>query len=421
MKLKVLHIVTAFPRWPGDIITPWMVELVRRSRERGLDARVLAPAYRGGGARQVEGIPVHRFRYAPAGWETLTHDETVPDRVRRSPAYAALVPLYLAGGVLAGWRAGTEAPDLVHVHWPMPHALFGAAARAASAGRTALVCSFYSVELTWVSHRLRWLLPFLRWSARTADAVTAISRPTAAMVREISGVQARVVPFAAATGGAEKGRGASPSLPPLSGGPDEPIRILFVGRLVERKGVEHLVRALPEVLARRPAELTVVGEGDWEPVIRQAAGAAGVDDRVRLTGYVDRDRLEQLYDSADMFVLPAVVDRKGDTEGLGVVLLEAMRAGRPVIASRVGGITDIVEHGRSGWLVEPADASALARMILEVAADPGAARRVAGEGRRRVLEEFSWDGVLDGLEKAYAAAIAARRRGRKPGEEERGA
>jgi len=407
-------VVTAFPRWPGDVITPWMVELVRRSRERGLDAEVLAPAYRGGGSREVEGIPVRRFRYAPAAWETLTHDETVPDRVGRSPAYAALVPPYLAGGVLAGWRAGGEAPDVVHVHWPMPHALFGAAARAASGGRTALVCSFYSVELTWVSRRLRPLVPFLRWSARTADGVTAISRSTAAMVRELAHVEPRVIPFAAAAGsGGEAGPRVRPDgeRPPLSGGPDEPLRILFVGRLVERKGVEHLVRALPLVRRERAAELTVVGEGEWEPVIREAAREAGVEGQVRLTGYVDRSSLEGLYREADLFVLPAVVDRKGGTEGLGVVLLEAMRAGRPVIASRVGGIPDIVEHGRSGWLVPPAEPGALAAAILGAARDPGAARAVAEEGRRRAVEEFSWDGILDDLESVYGAAVAARRGG----------
>lgn len=399
--------VTAFPRHPGDVITPWMVELVRRSRERGMDARVLAPAYRGDGATEVEGIPVRRFRYAPAAWETLTHDETVPDRIRRSPAYAALVPPYLAGGIAAALREGRERPDVVHVHWPMPHALFGAAARWASGGTSALVCSFYSVELTWVSRRMRWLLPFLRWSARTADAVTAISGPTADLVREVADVEVRVVPFAAAVGGGPD-EGAPPPRVPLSGGPGEPLELLFVGRLVERKGVEFLVRALPAILSRRPARLTVVGEGEWEPVITEAVRASGVGEQVRFTGYVSGETLAELYRKTDLFVLPAVVDRKGDTEGLGVVLLEAMRQGRPVLASRVGGIPDIVVHDRSGWLVPPRDPAALAEAVEHIASDPERTRRVAREGRRRAEEDFSWERVLDGLEEAYAAALARR-------------
>jgi glycosyltransferase involved in cell wall biosynthesis len=408
--MTVVHVVTAFPRHPGDVITPWMVELVRRSRERGLDARVLAPSYRGDGALEVEGIPVRRFRYAPAPWETLTHDETVPDRIRRSPAFAGLVPLYLLGGSVASLGVGRERPDIVHVHWPMPHALFGAAARWASGRRSALVCSFYSVELTWVSRRMRWLLPFLRWSARTADQVTAISHPTANLVREITGVEARVVPFAAAVGDGSA-RDEGEARPPLSGGPGAPLELLFVGRLVERKGVEVLIRALPAILRRRPAHLTVVGEGEWEPVIREAIREAGVEERVRLTGYVSRVTLSRLYRRADLFVLPAVVDRKGDTEGLGVVLLEAMRQGRPVLASRVGGIPDIVVHDRSGWLVPPGDPEALAEAVLRAAADPDRTRAVAREGRRRAVEDFSWDRVLGGLEDAYAAALARRSAG----------
>jgi phosphatidylinositol alpha-1,6-mannosyltransferase len=409
--MKVLHVVTAFPRGAGDIITPWMVELVRRSRARGIEAEVLAPAYRGGGAREVEGIPVHRFRYAPARWETLTHDETVPDRIRRSPFHAALVPLYLVGGCLAAWRLGRGRPDLVHVHWPVPHALFGAAARRASGARTALVCSFYSVEINWVSRRLRWLLPLLRWSARTADAVTAISSSTARLVRDTTGVEASVVPFAAAV--ADEGLGAEggETRSPLSAGPGEPVELLFVGRLVERKGVEVLVRALPSLLRERPVRLTIVGEGEWEPVIRAAIRDAGVEDRVRLTGYVSRDELTTLYGTSDILVLPAVVDRKGDTEGLGVVLLEALRRGRPVVASRVGGIPDIVEHGQTGWLVPPGDSEALAATILGVVRDPEEARRVADRGRRRAQEDFSWERVLDRLGDVYARAVAHRRAG----------
>ena len=403
--------VTAFPRDEEDVITPWMVEMIRRSRQRGLEAEVLAPAYRGSDDDELRGIPVRRFRYAPAAWETLTHDETAPDRVRRSPLHAALVPLYLAAGTAAAWRMGRERPDVVHVHWPVPHALFGAAARAGSGGRTAMVCSYYAVEVNWVLHRMRWLRPLLRWSARTADAVTAISTSTAGKIRDVADRTARVVPFAAALGAEHtppgtRGAGDGAAREPVAG--DGPLRLLFVGRLVERKGVEVLVRALPRVLEERDAVLTVVGEGEREGAIRVAAREAGVEDRVELTGYVSREELSRRYASCDIFVLPAVVDRKGDTEGLGVVLLEALKHERPVVASRVGGIPDIVEEGRTGWLVPPGDAAALADRILELARLPRKARRTAREGRAIVEERFGWDRVLDDLVGAYREARETR-------------
>ncbi|MGH7541970.1 MAG: glycosyltransferase, partial [Gemmatimonadota bacterium] len=135
--MKVIHIATAFPRREDDPITPWLGTLLLSLRDRGLEVEVLAPAYRGSRTHRWHGLTVHRFRYAPRGLETLTHDETAPDRLRHRPAYALLLPSYLAAGCLAAARLGARRPDVVHVHWPMPHALAGTALRAASAGHTA--------------------------------------------------------------------------------------------------------------------------------------------------------------------------------------------------------------------------------------------------------------------------------------------
>jgi glycosyltransferase involved in cell wall biosynthesis len=93
-------------------------------------------------------------------------------------------------------------------------------------------------------------------------------------------------------------------------------------------------------------------------------------------------------------VLPSVLDTRGDTEGLGVVLLEAMNHGTPVIASRVGGIPDIVEDGVSGLLVPPGDADALAAALRRLRDDPALARRLGEAGRRRLREQFSWPAIV---------------------------
>ena len=402
--MKVIHVATAFPRRRDDPITPWLVELVRRQREAGTDAQVLSPAYRGGPRADPSGLPVHRFRYAPRFLETLTHDQTVPDRIRDRPAAAALVPAYLAAGAAAAGRIGRERPDLVHVHWPMPHAIFGAAMRTASGGSTAMVCSFYSVEVNWVTHRLPWLRSFLRWTARTADAVTAISSSTAEAVRGLTDRPVAVVPYAAVI------PEVSPDLvrPALSD-PEAPLRLLFVGRLVERKGVEVLVRALARLRHRRDAELVIVGSGNREDSVQQTAAREGVAGHVHLRGFVTAEQLAREYATADIFVLPAVVDSRGDTEGLGVVLLEALAYERPIVASHAGGITDIVVDGVTGWLTDPGDAEVLAERILDVASDPVTARRVALHGKHEAERRFSWQRILAETSVAYEAAMEVRR------------
>ncbi len=405
--MKVIHVVTAFPRHDEDVITPWLGQVLLRLRASNVDARVLAPSYRGGGATEWRGVPVTRFRYAPAAWETLTHDETAPDRLRHRPWYAGLLPGYVLGGLAASIRAGLDRPDVIHVHWPVPHALFGAVGRAASDGSAAVVSSFYSVELKWIEHRLPLLVPFLRWSIESADVVTAISTATASAVGQYTRQRVRVIPFAAGlpleANVPVHGEAASTS------GEDLP-EILFVGRLVERKGLGVLVRALARMREQRPVRLTIVGAGSAEGSIRATVRAANMGDLVRFTGPISDEELARRYASADLFVLPAVVDAKGDTEGLGVVLLEALRSGLPVIGSAAGGIPDIIRDGETGWLVTPGDVVDLARAIEEALDDPSEAARRAARGLERVDARFSLDGVVASVIESYEAAIEHRRR-----------
>jgi len=408
--VRVLHVVTAFPRDDADLITPWLGQLLLAQREAGWEPSVLAPAYRGGGAVSWRGVPVRRFRYAPRALETLTHDQTVPDRVRSRPLYAALLPGYLLGGVIGAVRAASSRPDIVHVHWPFPHALFGAVTRSMSGGATALVSSFYSVEISWVESRLPFLLPALRWSIETSDGVTAISTATASAVRRHSDRTVEVIPFAAALGDDLEAMSAGRSARDADG----PLGILFVGRLVERKGVEVLVRALAILRQRVDARLTVVGAGPREESIRRTVAAEGLEEVVRLTGAVGPEALVAAYGAADVFVRPAVIDAKGDTEGLGVVLLEALHCGLPVVASDVGGIPDVVRDGTTGWLVPPGDPAALAAALLAVASDPAEAARRASLGRRHAIARFSLSGIVDRLGRCYRRALDHRRRRNGP-------
>ncbi|MDP2483208.1 MAG: glycosyltransferase family 4 protein [Candidatus Palauibacterales bacterium] len=401
--MRVVHVVTAFPRQDDDPITPWLVQLIRRQRDQGIDASVLAPAYRGGPRSEGSGLPVRRFRYAPAFLETLTHEQAVPDRIRDHPAAAMLVPPYLAAGCREATRLGRDGPDLVHVHWPMPHALFGAAMRRASGGRTAVICSFYSVEVNWVSRRMPWLGPFLDWTIRTGDAVTAISSSTAHAVNDRVDRPVSVIPYSSALPEVASGQ-----VKPALDDPQQPLRLLFVGRLVERKGVEVLVRALARLRHHREAELVIVGAGNREGSVRQTAAMEGVADHVHMLGFVSPERLAREYADADIFVLPAVRDSRGDTEGLGVVLLEAMAYERPVIASRAGGIPDIVVDGETGWLADPGDSEVLSRLILEVASDPEAARRVAARGKQEASTRFAWEHILEQTNAVYESAVRAR-------------
>lgn len=391
--MRILHVVTAFPRAPGDVITPWLVELLHRLRAAGHDVEVFTSAYRGSPDQDYAGIPVHRFRYFFRRWEKLTHEEAAPDRMRRSWLYRLMPLCFVAAGMAAIWRlARRRRYDVIHVHWPLPLALFGWAAQRAH--RAPVVTTFYGVEVRWVKTRLKPLRRFLSWAARRSAKVVAISTYTANEVRELADVLIEVIPYAAALP-------SPPSSPPTR---RDGATVLFVGRLVERKGVRHLIEAM-QLLSGSRARLVVVGEGPERPELEALAQRLQVTDRVVFRGKVSDAALREAYAGADAFVLPAVLDARGDTEGLGVVLLEAMQHSVPVIASRTGGIVDIVEDEASGLLVPPGDAPALAAALDRVLGDPALARRLGERGRERLAERFSWEAIVARYEAVYRAAV----------------
>jgi len=395
--MRILHVVTAFPRSPDDVIVPWLVELLKRLRTAGHEVEVLSSSYRGAPDQVVSGIPVHRFRYFPRRWERLTHEEAAPDRLRRGFLYRVMAVCFVAAGMVAAWRlCRRQRYDVIHVHWPFPLALFGWAAQRARPA--ALVTTFYGVELRWVKTAMPFLRGFLKWAARRSDRVVAISSYTADEVRELAPVPIEVIPY-------------TTSLPPPARRADQraagaPFTVLFVGRLVERKGVSHLVDAVSLLLPRVDVRLVIVGDGPERARIEARIREKRLDGRVAVRGRVSEAELQDAYAAADAFVLPAVVDRRGDTEGLGVVLLEAMNHRVPVIASAIGGITDIVEDGVSGLLVPPADAATLAGALERLARAPALSVSLGDAGYRRLQERFSWEAITRRWAEVYAAAAA---------------
>jgi glycosyltransferase involved in cell wall biosynthesis len=394
--VRALQIVTAYPRHEGDVITPWLSETLRGLSREGVEPEVLAPAYRGGGAAEVGGIRVFRFRYAvPASLERLTHEETTPDRLGRQPAWALLVPGYVAAGCAAAARLQRRRRyDVVHVHWPVPHGLMGWAARAA--GTRALVTTFYGAELAWAESRFPPARAFLKTYCRRGTLI-AISSATRLALERYTARPAHVVPYPA-------------SLTPVVPAEQGQLRVvgreptvLFVGRLVERKGVANLLRAAAR--SARGYRVVLVGFGPEEAALRRLAAELGLGGRVEFAGRVSEAELAERYARADVFALPATLDARGDTEGLGVVLLEALSHRVPVVATRRGGIPDIVVDGETGLLVEDGDVGALADAIDRVLANPGLGRRLAAAGAERVRREFSVESVARRLASIYREAL----------------
>jgi len=178
--------------------------------------------------------------------------------------------------------------------------------------------------------------------------------------------------------------------------------ILTVGRLVPRKDIPTLMKALVTVRDTVPdARLVVVGDGPERPRLERFARKLGLADSVNFTAFVSEDELRGLYRSAGVFVLPARYDPAGkDIEGFGIVLLEAMASGRPVIGARVGGIPSAIRD-EWGRLYTTENAKELAAHLKALLEEPGLANQMGMSGRRAVEEIYNWKYIAQRMEEIY--------------------
>lgn len=391
--MKVLYITTAYPRSESDVITPWLVETIRRLQNRGVEITVFTSSYKGLRNQTIFGTKVKRFRYFFTRWEKLTHEETAIDRVRKGLLNKILALSYLVCGTIAVWRlCRVEKFEIIHVHWPLPHFLFGFVA--GKMCQAPIVISFHGAELIAVRHKFQVLRPFLRWTIAKADRITANSTYTARAIQSILKRPVHIVPF---------GAGLPENLPrttPQHQSPNEH-NILFVGRLVERKGVKYLVEAAAILKQKLAVKINIVGSGPEILQLQELARRLKLENTVQFYGQVSFQELQHQYQKCSVFVLPAVIDSKGDTEGLGVVLIEALTYQKPVVASEVGGITDIIINEKTGLTVPPADSIKLAAAIERILTDEKLATQLASVGYNHVQRNYSWSTVIERLLDIY--------------------
>jgi len=287
----------------------------------------------------------------------IAYGSGVMGNLRRQPWRAALVPAMLGSFARAARRAARDA-DLVHAHW-LP------------AGAVALTCGKPFVVQLWgtdveLAKRAR---PLARSVLRRARLVVCASNALAQAARELGAGEVRVSP-------------SGVELPERVGEPAEPPEVLFVGRLSAEKGILELVQAADGM------KLVVAGDG---PLRERVPGALG---------FVPHHELGPLYERAAVVAVPS------HREGFGVACAEAMAAGRPVVASAVGGLLDLVVDGETGLLVPPRDVPALRAALERLLADEELRRKLGAAGRERAREHFSWPAVTAATIEAYEEALA---------------
>ncbi|MCQ2089260.1 MAG: glycosyltransferase [Fibrobacter sp.] len=396
-----------YPRFHEDAEVPWLRASVAHLRAAGVEVQVLAPTYKGLKSHEIDGVKVNRFRYAPKDWEMLTHEEGAPSKMASKPWLQLLAIPYVINGFIQCLRLCRKwKPDVIHAHWPFPHAFI--ALGAAKIFHIPLVLNFHGAELLLIRKK-KWVKPFLKFAISQAQAVFANSSFTAGKIKALRNVDVEWSPYGTTLGSChceEQGDVAIQSNAIQSHPVDGKFKILFVGRHIERKGICYLIEAA-KYLPKDKFEIRIVGVGDLtEKLKKQAQTIATSDEAITgneydgpcdiiFTGKLSPAELENEYRTANVFTLPAIVDSKGDTEGLGVVLIEAMELNLPIVASNVGGIPDVVVDNVSGLLVPEKNPEALADAFKKLAADPTLVANLLAGARKRIQDCFTWDGIIE--------------------------
>ena len=384
--MNVCMATTTFPRWAGDGQGAFVWGLASALQRQGVEVTVIALHTPGAATRErMEGVTVLRPAYWwPVAAESLRKEGGgLPITLRKYPLARVQLPIFAA--ILAGTigRVARDC-DVVHAHWT----LAGAAAVAARPlhRRPVLVTVQGSDVFGVTKHRLA-----ARLTAAVLNAADGVTTLTTALFDAAATIGVHTNAMEVIPNGVNLR-----AFTPVPGGATDAPFILYTGFLIPRKGVRYLVDALallPSRLAH--VRLVIVGEGPEEANLRRQVADLGLEPRVEFAGFQPQSVVADWMQRAQLFVLPSL------EEGQGVVMLEALASGTPVIASDVDGIREVVtpEVGRR---VPPADPPALAAALTDLLSDPAQRAAMAAAARRRAEIHYDWDVIARRFLTRYA-------------------
>ncbi len=352
---------------------------------------------------QIGGVPLHLRRLAPA-MQKLGHEVRVVSLAPPGPVSADIadagVPVascdaQSSWSLPALWRLRCEMmsfkPDIVHSFLFHANIACRLLAPLADVAPHKLICEIQTVEI-----ERRWHLSVDRWTHRLCRLEIGNSPSVVEHLHLEAGLPRSKLALVPGGVDVDEFDCAAPLDKSVLGVAEDSRLLLWVGRLDPVKGLDVLLRGMPEIVGQVPVHLLLVGEGPERSRLEYLIRELGLADHVTLLGA--RRNVPRLMKTCDVFILPSY------TEGMSNSLLEAMAAGRPIVCTDIAGNRDLVSDGESGLTVMPGDPEALARAVLKVLKDPELADRIAARAKTVVREKFDRKMVVDRYLEVYGQA-----------------
>lgn len=382
-KARLLVLASTYPRWEGDY-EPGFVHHLCNELTRNFDVHVICPHAKGALANErIANVQIHRFRYAPTILESLVHNGGIVNNLKFHPwKWLLLPPFLLALVVKTAFLVSKLRPSCVHAHWIVPQGLAFVLA-------SLFIRRFPPFLLTSHGGDLYGLrgsaVSFLKQAVvKRSSAMTVVSSPMVQLALNL-GVKPeklKVIPMGVDFDGLFC--------------PDDTVvrnrsEILFVGRLVEKKGLKYLVDAMPEIKSKIPnVQLTIAGFGPEELALRQRVSQLGLEQTIIFLGAMPQSALPALYRRASVFVAPFIQADSGDQDGLPVALMEAIACGCPVLVGDLPAMNDLFEATETDLRIAHSEFHSIGKRILDILTNPANANLRADQIRLRLTERLNW-------------------------------
>jgi len=381
--MKIGVITSVYPEFIGDPHGIFVHRLMREISRQGHEVHIIAPFSDAKTNYILDGVKVEKFNYFyPRRFQKLSGRAGMIDNVKEGIFVKFQFLIFIFCNVYYSCTKLKDM-DIIHVQWPIPNGLGALFLKIFY--NIKYINTIYGEEI-YLSKRYH-TVPIIKLLVNKSSKTITISTGSLKTCLE-SGLKKdkfEIIPFGVDTR----------FFQPENLLKDKEIfQILSIGYLIERKGFEYLITAVEEVLkVHNNVKLKIVGSGPLEVRIKKLIKELGLEETIEIIGNVSDEKLLEIYNLSDLFVLPSIVDSQGNTEGLGVVLLEAMACKLPVIASNIGGIPDIIHDGETGLLVPEKDSMEISLSIIKLIENEDLRELIALKGYNMVKEHFIWEKI----------------------------
>jgi glycosyltransferase involved in cell wall biosynthesis len=397
MKRNILVTATTFPRWKNDSEPSFVLNLCKELK-KSFNIVVLAPHYKKAKKYGViDGIKIYRFRYFfPAALQKVCYEGGVLENLKKSPIARLQIPFLAIFELISVLRLlKKEDIDIIHAHWIVPQGFLAHVTNKLT--KKPYVVTAHAGDVFTLKNNL--LKKLAKSTLKNSSYCTVNSSYTKKAVDNIcKTTRIEVIPM----GVNLKSFNMKKKSNFLKRNFKAKDIILFVGRLAEKKGLEYLIKAMPDVIRKfRNAKLLVIGKGPTENKLKQLTKKLNLDRKIIFLGKMSNEQLPKYYASSDVFVGPSIITKSGDTEGLGIVFLEAISSGIPVIGTNVGGIPDIIKNNKTGLLVEQKNSKELSKAIIKMISDNKLRKKLQYNAYQHIKEVYNWKNIGERFTKVF--------------------